>query len=154
MVLAAFTIITLSQSCKKKLTDEKIAEAATAAVAGLKDMKDGKVTVKDGVATVTGMCKDAACMEECKKAVAAVKGVKSVEMQCQMQPASVTASAADPKLMQQVKDGLKDFPELTVGSEGAKITVSGTTKKGNKVKIGQIIAATKIAVDLSKLMEK
>lgn len=42
------------------------------------DMKDMKVEVKDGVATLTGVCKDEACKANCIKAVEAmgIKGEK------------------------------------------------------------------------------
>ena len=120
------------------------------------------VDVKDGIATISGECKDDACKAMCEKTVAAIKGVKSVVNNCTVAPppppptpapASVT-TVLDDATQQKVKDGLKDIQGVTVAFEGDKAVLAGEVTKANRMKIMQMLAAAKVKSDVSKLMDK
>jgi hyperosmotically inducible periplasmic protein len=158
MALAAFTLITLSQSCKKKLTDEGIQKAASEQIAKMADMKGAAVTVKDGIATVTGECKDQACSDKCKKALedAKIEGVKSIEWKCTLAPpppASLTTTM-DAKTMQKVKDGMKDIKGVTVSFAGDKVVLEGAITDADRMKVMQMLNAANLKSDVTKLMKK
>jgi hyperosmotically inducible periplasmic protein len=154
MALAAFTLITLSQSCKKKLTDEGIAKNVTEQLSKMTDMKGAAVTVKDGVATITGECKDQACSDKCKKGLedAKVDGVKSVEWKCTLAPpppVSMTTTL-DAPTMDKVKAGLKDMKGLTLaGFSGKGAIINGETSKEGKTKLMQMLASAKVLLDVA-----
>ena len=61
-------------SCSPK--DADVQAAVEAKINAMPDMvKGATVTVKDGVATLTGECKDEMCKAECEKAAKETKGV-------------------------------------------------------------------------------
>ena len=147
-------------SCKPKDTDIK-AEVEKALKADAM-MANTRGDVKDGIATISGECKDDACKAMCEKTVAAIKGVKSVVNNCTVAPppppptpapASVT-TVLDDATQQKVKDGLKDIQGVTVAFEGDKAVLAGEVTKANRMKIMQMLAAAKVKSDVSKLMDK
>jgi hyperosmotically inducible periplasmic protein len=146
-------------SCKPKDADIK-AEVEKALKADPM-MANSSVEVTDGVATITGECKDDACKAMCEKTVAGVKGVKSVVNNCTVtppppptpEPASVT-TVLDTAAQQKVKDGLKDIKGVTVTFEGDKAVLAGEVSKADRMKIMQMLAAAKVKSDVSKLMDK
>ncbi|MBL0359103.1 MAG: BON domain-containing protein [Chitinophagaceae bacterium] len=71
-------------SCKAKDADIK-AEIEKALKADPM-MTGTTVDVNDGVATITGECKDDACRTMCEKTVTGIKGVKSVVNNCTVAP--------------------------------------------------------------------
>ena len=122
-------------------------------------MTNTMVDVKDGVVTMSGECKDDACKAMCEKTVAGVKGVKSVVNNCMVAapppPPPVSLSTTiDATKMQQVKDGLKDIPGVTVEFSGDKAVLKGSVTDANRLKIMQILAAAKVLSDASGLTEK
>ena len=122
---AAFT------SCKPKDADLKA--AVEKKIASLPEMSGTTVDVKDGVATLTGVCKDEACKQMCEKEVSAIKGVKSVVNNCTVAPpppppAPVVVNADD-QLMKGVTDAVKDFPTVKTSVKDGVITLTGTIKK-------------------------
>ena len=144
-------------SCKPKDADIKAnVEKALKADAM---MSNTTVDVKDGVVTMSGECKDDACKAMCEKTVTAVKGVKSVVNNCMVAapppPPPVSLSTAiDAAKMQQVKDGLKDIPGITVEFSGDKAILKGSVTDANRLKIMQILAAAKVLSDATGLTEK
>ncbi len=146
-------------SCKPKDADIK-AEIEKALKADPM-MANSSVEVTDGVATITGECKDDACKAMCEKTVAGVKGVKSVVNNCTVtppppptpEPASVT-TVLDAATQQKVKDGLKDIKGVTATFEGDKAVLAGEVSKADRMKIMQMLAAAKVKSDVSKLMDK
>ena len=144
-------------SCKPKDADIKAnVEKALKADAM---MSNTTVDVKDGVVTMSGECKDDACKAMCEKTVTAVKGVKSVVNNCMVAapppPPPVSLSTAiDAAKMQQVKDGLKDIPGITVEFSGDKAILKGSVTNANRLKIMQILAAAKVLSDATGLTEK
>jgi hyperosmotically inducible periplasmic protein len=152
-VLATLTFV----SCKPK--DADIKASIETALKADPMMTGTTVDVKDGVATISGECKDDACKAMCEKTVAGIKGVKSVSNNCTVAPppppppASVTTTL-DAATMQKVKDGLKDLKGITLDFAGDKAVLAGEVTKADRMKIMQMLASAKVKSDVSKLMDK
>jgi len=125
-------------------------------------MSSTTVDVKDGIATISGECKDDACKANCEKTVAAIKGVKSVVNNCTVAPpppppvappASVT-TVLDEATQQKVKDGLKDIKGVSVEFSADKAVLTGEVTKADRMKIMQMLASAKVKSDVTKLMDK
>jgi hyperosmotically inducible periplasmic protein len=147
-------------SCKPKDADVKT--AIEKALKADPMMANSTVDVKDGVATITGECKDDACKAMCEKTVLGVKGVKSVVNNCSIAPppppppappASLTTTL-DAATQQKVKDGLKDIKGVTVTFDGEKAVLAGEVTKADRMKIMMMLASAKVKSDVSKLMDK
>ncbi len=145
-------------SCKPK--DADIKASIEAALKADPMMTGTTVDVKEGIATITGVCKDDACKAMCEKAVLGIKGVKSVVNNCTVTPpvappASLTTSISD-AVMQQVKDGLKDIKSVTLaGFTDKGAIINGEVSAAQNMKIKQMLAAAKVMLDgASKLVVK
>jgi hyperosmotically inducible periplasmic protein len=145
MLAVAFT------SCKPKDADVKAAvETALKADAMAAATT---VDVKDGVATISGVCKDDACKAGCEKLVAGIKGVKSVVNNCTVAPPpppppASMATTLDAATQQKVKDGLKDMTTLTLqGFSGKGAIINGEISKDGKMKLMQMLASAKVLLD-------
>jgi len=143
----------------------KDADIKTAVETKLKakpDMAAAMVDVKDGVATLTGECKDDMCKADCEKITKDTKGVKTVINNLAIAapppppaapPASMT-TALDAATQQKVKDGLKDIKGVTVEFMEDKAVLAGEVTKADRMKIMQILASAKVKSDVSKLTTK
>jgi hyperosmotically inducible periplasmic protein len=147
-------------SCKPK--DADIKAKVEAALKADPMMTGTLVDVKDGVATISGECKDDACKAMCEKTVLGIKGVKSVVNNCTVAPPppppppppASLSTILDEATQQKVKDGLKDISGVSVSFEGDKAVLSGEVTKANRMKIMQMLAAAKVKSDVSKLTDK
>lgn len=146
-------------SCKPKDSDikAKIEEAIKA-----NPMMEGAVAdVKDGVATISGQCKDGSCKALCEKTIGDIKGVKSVVNNCTVAsgapvmevPASMS-TLLDAATQQKVKDGLKDIAGVKVEFSGDKALLTGEVTKADRIKIMQMLASAKVKSDVTKLTDK
>jgi hyperosmotically inducible protein len=146
-------------SCKPK--DADIKADVEKALKADPTMAGTTVDVKDGVVTIGGECKDDACKAHCEETAKGVKGVKSVVNNCTVAapvvvtppPASLETTIDETK-KQQVKDGLKDIPGVTVEFVGDKAVLKGAVTDANRVKIMQIVMAAKVLPDASGLTSK
>jgi hyperosmotically inducible periplasmic protein len=162
LLMAVAVIATISfVSCKTK--DADIKAKIEAALKADPMMAGTTVDVKDGVATIGGECKDDACKAACEKAVAGIKGVKSVVNNCTVAPppppppASTTVSSLAMDVQQKIKDGLKDIKGITsVAFSDKGAVLMGEVTKADNLKIKQILGAAKVALDAmaSKLTVK
>lgn len=162
-LLMAIAIVTTVSfvSCKPK--DADIQAAVEAKLKTMPDMMTGAATVSvaEGVATLSGECKDEMCKAACEKAAGEVKGVKSVVNNFTIPappppppaPASLT-TALDEATQQKVKDGLKDIKGVTVEFAGEKAVLTGEVSKADRMKIMQMLASAKVKSDVSKLTDK
>lgn len=148
-------------SCKPK--DADIKAKIEAALKADPMMVGTTVDVKDGVATISGECKDDACKVACEKAVTGIKGVKSVVNNCTIAPppppppASVAVSSLAADVQQKIKDGLKDIKGLSsIAFSDKGAVLMGEVTKADNLKIKQILGAAKVALDAaaSKLTVK
>lgn len=158
MVVVAATLF--FASCKPK--DADIQAKIEAAIKADPMMTGAVVSVKDGVATISGEVKDEACKALCEKTIAAIKGVDKVINDCSVTPppppptpapASLT-TALDEATQQKVKDGLKDIKGVTVTFDADKAVLVGSVTKADRMKIMQILMAAKVKSDVSKLTDK
>ncbi len=142
-------------SCKPKDADikasvDKVLQANPAMSAVTAD-------VKDGVVTLAGTTMEDAEKMQAETEVKAVKGVKEVINSISIPPpppapASVT-TVLDDATQQQVKDGLKDIPGVTVTFSDDKAIISGSVTKANRMKIMQMLASAKVKSDVSNLTD-
>ena len=142
MAIAIMTTVSLV-SCSPK--DADIQAAIETKIKAMPDMvKGATVEVKDGIATLTGECKDEMCKAECEKAAKEVKGVKSIVSNFTIAappapavaPAPVVITADDP-LTQAVADATKDYPGVTASVKDGVVSVTGeiTKDKWKKLKM-------------------
>ena len=162
MAVAIVTTVSFA-SCKPKDADIQ-----TAVEAKLKTMPDmvtaATVDVKNGIATLSGECKDDMCKAACEKAAGEVKGVKSVvnnfTLPAPPPPPSLAAAPAslttvlDAATQQKVKDGLKDIKGVTVEFAGEKAVLLGEVTKADRMKIMQMLSSAKVKSDVTKLTDK
>ncbi len=151
MMAVAFT------SCKPKDADIK-AGVETALKADPKTATT-TVDVKDGVVTLSGECADADCKANCEKMAAAVKGVKPpVVNNCTVKPVVVApasvATVMDAKVMQTIKDGMKDIKGVAVDFASGKPVLSGEVSAADRMKIMQMQSSAKVMFDVTKLTTK
>lgn len=146
-------------SCSPK--DADVQAAVATELKAKPDMAGTMVDVKDGVATLTGECKDEACKADCEKVAQGVKGVKSVINSLTIMaptppplaPVSMT-TLLDAATQQKVKDGLKDIEGVTVEFVDDQAVLTGSVSKADRMKIMQMLSSAKVKSDVSKLTDK
>ncbi len=116
-------------SCKKKLKDADIQAAIETVFKADADMSNSMVSVKDGVATITGECKDEACKTKCEDAVKKIEGVKSVVNNCTVAPVVAIVPPVTDQLQQAIADALKDFPTVKSELKDGVLTLTGEVAK-------------------------
>ncbi|WP_348796978.1 BON domain-containing protein [Flavobacterium adhaerens] len=78
-IICSLCIALLVLSC-----GPKDADIQKEILAKMGDMPEMQVSVKDGIATISGICKDEACKASCENIAKEVKGVKSVVNNCKI----------------------------------------------------------------------
>jgi hyperosmotically inducible periplasmic protein len=145
LVLVAVAALAISfTACKSKPKDADIKAAVEKALSadGMDGMiKGSSVTVEKGVATISGECKDAECKASCEKAVAAIKGVKSVVNNCTVMP-PIEVAADDP-LTKSVMDAIKSFSGVTANVKDGIVSLGGAIKKADLQKLMMALNALK-----------
>jgi osmotically-inducible protein OsmY len=150
-------------SCKGKKSDADIKAAIETALKADPMSASTTVMFENGVATISGECKDDACKNYCEELVKKVDGVKEVKNNCTVAKAEVKMTEQTPVSLttmlddatqQKVKDGLKDIKGVTVEFSGDKAILSGEVTKADRMKIMQMLASAKVKSDVSKLMDK
>ena len=143
VIIVTIAAISLS-SCKKKMSDADIKANVEAALRKDPMSAGTMVEVNNGVATITGQCKDDMCKATCEKTVAGVKGVKSVVNNCMVAaPMPPPVITADDPLMKAVQDAIKDNPGVSATINDGVVTLTGTIKKADLPKLMQKINATR-----------
>lgn len=157
IVLMVFTILAINlASCKGKVKDADIKAAVETALKADPMAAGALVDVKDGVATLTGECKDEMCKKLCADIAGKIKGVKSVVNNCTVTPPPppVEVSADDP-LTKAVTDALKAFPDVSATVKDGIITLTGKIAKADRQKLMMALQALKPKkVDPSALVNK
>ena len=125
--------------CKPK--DADIKAAIETKLNSMPGMTAVTADVNDGVATISGECKDSECKATCEKEAKEVKGVKSVvnNLTVAAPPPPPVAAAptvtADETLKQSVADATKDFNTVKTEVNDGVITLTGTIKKSDLSKL-------------------
>ncbi len=125
-------------ACKAKIKDSNIQTQ----IQNNPALSHLTATVKDGVVTLSGECKDANEKDMCENAVKQIPGVKSVMNNATVAPPPQPAVeiAADDPLTKGVTDALKDHPTVKATVADGVISVTGEATAANWKKI-------KIALD-------
>ena len=110
LVVMVSVLILGTIACNKKPKDADIQASIESVLSADADMANMMVTVTDGVATLSGECKDEACKARCEAAVAKVEGVKSVVNNCTVAPPPPVVPPVSDALSQAIADAVKDAP--------------------------------------------
>lgn len=97
------------------------------------------VSVTDGVATLTGECKDDACKAKCEELAKSAKGVKSVVNNLTV-PAPVVINTDD-ALSTGAKQAVAAYNGVTADVSGGVVTLRGSITRDNLTKLMQAITA-------------
>jgi osmotically-inducible protein OsmY len=140
MLKLGFTAVALllmlgTTSCKKKVKDADIQAAIETVLKADAGMSNAMVTVTDGVATITGECKDEACKTNCETAIKAIEGVKSVVNNCTIAPVVAVVPPVADQLSQAIADALKDFPTVKSELKDGVLTLTGEVAKSSLQKM-------------------
>ena len=128
-VLLASVLVLGTTSCKKKLKDADIQASIETVLKADADMAGTMVTVQDGIATISGICKDDACKTKCEDAVKKIEGVKSVVNNCTVTPPAPVVPEVTDALGQAITDALKDFPSVKSELKDGILTLTGEIAK-------------------------
>lgn len=100
----------------------------------LSDRPEVQVTVQDGVATISGICKDDAFKQEVANSIKEIKGVKSVVNNCQIVAPEETAPAAviitpDTELDKSLHKIIESYDGVSATVVGGVVTLTGEIKR-------------------------
>ena len=123
LLIGAVALISTTPGCKSKPNDASLEKSVQTALNANTETSTVLVSVKDGIATLTGEVKDAAAQANAQSIAAGVKGVKSVQNNVTVM-APVVITPDDP-LTTAVRDATKDFPTVTATVNDGVITVTG-----------------------------
>lgn len=121
-ILMLLSLGVVVMSCKPK--DADVQKAITEKIASTPEMAGMTVTVSEGVATLSGECKDDACKINCESIVKGMKGVKSVVNNCTV-PAPVVINP-DQELIDASNAVLAGFEGVESTVADGVINVTGT----------------------------
>lgn len=130
MAIIGLTTITAFDSCK---SGPKDADIETAIVAKTPETPALTATVKDGVATLSGMAKSEEEKTRYEATVTGIEGVKSVVNNITIAPPPPTAApvetATADALTKGVMDATKDFPTVTATVADGVVTLNGELER-------------------------
>jgi osmotically-inducible protein OsmY len=147
VTVIAFASISLI-SCKGKQTDAEIQASINEKISSNEEMKGLNASVKDGVVTLSGECRDEECRKDCADAIKDVKGVKSVENNIRVASAASTAPveiAPDETLRNSVNDVVKEYKGVQAEVKDGVVTLRGEIRRDN---------LQKLIIDLNELKPK
>ncbi|MFZ4058294.1 MAG: BON domain-containing protein [Ferruginibacter sp.] len=140
LIVVLFATMVSFNSCKPK--DADIKSAIETQLKTNPATQNTIVEVKDGIATISGECKDEACAAECLKITKAVKGVKDVVNNCKVAPTPIVPAEtvvinSDDALTKLVTDAVKDFPSIKSTVKDGVVSVTGelTAERWKKLKM-------------------
>lgn len=134
-VLLASVLVLGTTSCKKKLKDADIQASIETVLKADADMAGTMVSVQDGIATISGVCKDDACKTNCEEAVKKIEGVKSVVNNLTVTPPAPVVPEVTDALGQAITDALKDFPTVKSELKDGVLTLTGEIAKDKLQKL-------------------
>lgn len=129
-ILLGMSLALALVACGPKDTDiQKEISAKLSALPGV------EVTVKDGVATISGICKDDAFKQNAESIIKGIKGVKSVVNNCEIAaPETVTETAPveinpDAVLNTSVNEVVKTYNGVSATVKDGVVTLTGDIKR-------------------------
>ena len=152
-ILGATTV-----GCKKKAKDADVKAAIETTLAADPMATGAMVDVKDGVATLTGECKDDMCKMHVAEVVGKMKDVKSVVNNLTVPAAPMVTApiiSPDDALTTAVKDALTAFPGVSATVKDGIISLTGKIAKADRQKLVMVLQALKPKkVDVAGLTNK
>lgn len=150
LYFATFLIVAVAQqSCKSKPSDAELQTAANEALSKVTGMGTPPlVSVKDGVATLTGEVKDESAKSAFATSLSSIKGIKSVSDQTtvapppQPSPAPVEI-AADDALTKAVGEVVKDYGKVKADVKDGVVTLTGEIQRSQLQKLIMALNALK-----------
>lgn len=131
--LLAFSLLLSVSGCKKKPDDAALTQSIQTAVQSIPGVM---VSVKEGVATLSGEVASADLIAQAETAAKGVEGVKSVVNTITVQPAPVVTEPArtfspDDSLKMAVDESFKKYNITGVNAtvQGGEITLTGDVKR-------------------------
>ncbi|WP_281238378.1 BON domain-containing protein [Flavobacterium praedii] len=152
-ILSMVTVCLFLFSCAPKDTD--IQKSISEKMATMPAMSGLTTTVKEGIVTISGECKDNTCKTSCETMVKGIKGVKSVVNNCTIPPppAPVVINP-DATLITAVQGVLNNYPGVTANVSLGVVTLTGEIKKNNLMPLMQSIQTLKPKKVENKLIIK
>lgn len=139
LVVMILSFATLGTGCKNK--DAKLKAAIEEKLKANPDMANCTVEVKDGVATISGECKDEMCKTKCCEEAKAA-GAKDCVNNCTVKEAPKQVEIADNSALEKaLADALKSYPTVkgSVSPEG-KIILTGTISAKDNMQLVQALS--------------
>ena len=135
MLVIAFTMSTTIYSCKGKNRDAEIQTEINNKISSDASSSGITATVSEGVVTLTGECKDAACKTNWEQSAKSIEGVKSVNNNitiaaAEPAPAPVEITADEP-LKASANDAVKEYKNVTAEVNNGVITLRGEIKRAD-----------------------
>ena len=141
-MLTLFLAVSIT-ACKSKPKDTDLKAAVETALKANPDMAGMLVDVKDGVATLSGECKDDGCKSKCEELAKAVTGISSVVNNCTVAapppPPVVIVNSADDTITKTLTDVLKDLPAVKGSVKDGIIALTGEIAKVKWVLLKQTL---------------
>ena len=144
-------------SCKAKVKDADVETSVTSELRNNPEFTAVSVSVKDGVATLSGEVKDEATKSAAASEAKSVKGVSSVNNNITVAAPVTTAPVeitADDPLNALAKDAVKDHAGVVASVNDGVVTLTGEINKADLPKLMQKINALKPRKVENKLVIK
>lgn len=143
-------------ACKSKPKDADIQASIETALKADPMAANTTVSVANGIATISGECKDDMCRAHCADLVKGIKGVKDVVNNCTIAPPPPPVmNADDAALSSGLADALKDMPGVQGSVSDGKIVLTGEIAKAKWTMLKQTLdKLTPKGYDLSELKIK
>jgi hyperosmotically inducible periplasmic protein len=124
-----------TSSCNKKVKDADLQTAIETALKANPDLANAMVTVKDGIATVTGELPNDAAQTALNTLLGGMKDLKSFANNCTVAPPPPVVPPVSDQLAQAVTDALKDFPTVKSELKEGVLTLTGEIQRSSLQKL-------------------
>lgn len=132
---ALFALVGLA-SCKSKPKDSDIQASIEKVIQADADLSKAVVSVKDGIATVSGELKEESLKAKIEEAVKNIAGVKSVVNNCTIvAPPPPAVQTAATELEKAITDALKDYPGVKSELKDGVLKLTGEVAKSSVQKL-------------------
>jgi hyperosmotically inducible periplasmic protein len=150
MAALVLLFVTGISSCNKKMKDADLQTAVETAFKANPDLANAVVSVKEGVATITGELPNDAAKTALDALLAGMKDLKSFANNCTVTPPAPVVPPVTDQLAQAVTDALKDFPSVKSELKEGVLTLTGEIQRSSLQKLMMGLNALK-AMGLKKI---
>jgi hyperosmotically inducible periplasmic protein len=145
IALLSIMYISAVTSCKGNVKDEDIQATLDNKLSAVPDLSTIKGTVKDGVVTLTGECRDETFKTSAENMARGIPGVQSVVDNCTITapPPAPVVVAEDDLLTRGVADAIKDYRSVRASVKDGVVTLTGEIKRSDLTKLMQSLHTLK-----------